>query len=532
MWLYAVMFIFTLGQCCALTYGALHVGRRFRILDFPDKQRKQHARATPRTGGVAIFAALLLAVSEVAWFQASAIVPDPHALRFTGWLLLSAGLLCGLGLWDDKFGMRARSKFLWQVAAVLPFVCWGRSTTTAGLFGWNLDFAWLAVPVILFWLVSCTNFVNLVDGLDGLASTVGLIVSLTVAALAWWNQAPAVCLLATILSGALVGFLAFNWPPARIFLGDSGSLPLGFLVGALTLEASAKKAAGLTLAVPLVLLSIPMFDTSMAILRRKLNGRKIGQGDRAHIHHCLRDRGLSAVQTLLLIGGMCTVTATAAVLATVFNNDLWAIGICLAELAILISGRVFGFNETVLLVRHFQAIGQFIKSVPRALRAKFVVVRLEESVAAGKLDLWHKIVKRAKRLDGLAIEFVCEEIPGGHELVSLNWAAPTTEPAPGSPVWQLNYTVPREQGMQTRIRAVGSAPQKVGLARLNELSEMLATLCQHWPVAATRERFDEQEHAVPAVNEEPRILPARWISPPRGEESGATAPPVIGSDAA
>ena len=134
------------------------------------------------------------------------------------------------------------------------------------------------MPVILLWLVSCTNFVNLVDGLDGLASTVCLIVALTVAALAWWNQVVEVCLVAVILSGALVGFLLFNWPPARIFLGDSGSLPLGFLIGALSLEASVKKAAGLTLAVPVVLLSIPMFDTSMAILRRKLNGGR-DEGD-------------------------------------------------------------------------------------------------------------------------------------------------------------------------------------------------------------------------------------------------------------
>src|SRR5207253_178463 len=146
--------------------------------------------------------------------------------------------------------------------------------------------------------------------------------------------------------------LLHNWPPARIFLGDSGSLPLGFLVGALAIEASVKKAAGLTLAVPFVLLSIPMFDTSMAILRRKLNGRKIGQGDRAHIHHLLRDRGLTPTQTLLAIGSMCLATATAAILATIYRNDLIAVALCCGLLALLIAGRVFGFDELVLLSRH------------------------------------------------------------------------------------------------------------------------------------------------------------------------------------
>src|SRR4029077_4304583 len=253
---------------------------------------------------------------------------DAAATRCPAYLLVSSALLCGLGLWDDKFGMGALAKFLWQAVAVLPFVCLGQSTTTAHLFGWSLDFAWLAIPISLFWLVSCANFVNLVDGLDGLAGSVGLIVSLAVAAMAWWHGDAEICLLATILSGSLVGFLLFNWPPARIFLGDSGSLPLGFLVGALALESSAKKAAGLRLAVPVVLLSIPMFDTSMAILRRKLNGRKIGEGDRANIHHCLRDRVPRPPQPLFAIALMCLATAIAAVLATVFNNDLWAIGIC------------------------------------------------------------------------------------------------------------------------------------------------------------------------------------------------------------
>ncbi len=139
------------------------------------------------------------------------------------------------------------------------------------------------------------------------------------------------------------------------------------------------------------------------------------------IHHCLRDRGLSATQTLLAIGLMCTATAIAAILATVFNNDLWAFGIGLAVLMVLITSRLFGFNETVLLARHFRAVGAFLKSVPRLLRVKFVVVRLEGSVAAGQLDLWQKIIKRAKRRDGLEVEFTCEDVSTGRELTSLTW---------------------------------------------------------------------------------------------------------------
>jgi UDP-GlcNAc:undecaprenyl-phosphate GlcNAc-1-phosphate transferase len=434
-----------------------------------------------------------LGVCEAAWLGASGHAIDAAATRCTIYLLVSSVLLCGLGLWDDKFGMGALRKFLCQTAAILPFVCFGQSTTTAHLFGWNLDFAWLAIPISLFWLVSCANFVNLVDGLDGLAGSVGLIVSLAVAAMAWWHGIAEVCLLATILSGALVGFLLFNWPPARIFLGDSGSLPLGFLVGALALESSAKKAAGLTLAVPVVLLSIPMFDTSMAILRRKLNGRSIGQGDRAHIHHLLRDRGLSSAKTLLAICGMCSVTAVAVLAATVLNQDWIAIVVCLALLATLVAGRVFGFNETKLLVDHLRAVAAFLTSVPRTLRVKFVVVRLQGSLAAGRLDLWHKIVNRAKRLDALEIDFVCEHVATGVELARLAWNASedclvrTTDDvlvnaSADEPVWQLDYRAPRNDGVQTRIRARGLRRGSAGVANLNELAELLVVLCDHWPI--------------------------------------------------
>jgi UDP-N-acetylmuramyl pentapeptide phosphotransferase/UDP-N-acetylglucosamine-1-phosphate transferase len=519
MWPSVGLFIVTAVQACALTWCALHLGRRFRILDFPDKQRKLHSRATPRTGGLAICAALLLGVVEARFWNVAHLGVETETVRFTAFLLLSAVLLCGLGLWDDKYGLRARSKFAWQVAAVLPFVCWGRTTASTVLFGWHLDFAWLAVPVMLLWLVSCTNFVNLVDGLDGLAGTVGLIVSLAVAGLAWWNQVPEVFLMALILSGALIGFLTLNWPPARIFLGDSGSLPLGFLVGALALEASAKKAAGLTLAVPVVLLSIPMFDTSMAILRRKLNGRRIGEGDRAHIHHCLRDRGWSPAQTLVAIAAMCTATATAAVLGTVFNNDLIAVGICLAVLAVLISGRLFGFNETILLLRHFQAVGALLKSVPRVLRMKFVVVRLEAAVAAGRLDLWNKIIKRAQRLGGLEIHFGCDHRPSGRVLTSLIWTSAAKAgcqlPVQEYPAWQFCYSVPRGDGIETWIRAAGRAPHASGLPWLNELSELLVALCDNWPIDERATTVVEEARPAPppaAADYEPPILTARWAS--------------------
>ena len=514
----AVMFVASVAQAWLLTICALSLGRRFRILDFPDKDRKLHARATPRTGGLAVCGALLLGVAESLLLQLTAPASDGGSFRFTLCLALSTSLLCGLGLWDDRFGMRAGIKFLWQTLAVLPFVLWGRSVASADLFGWHLDSAWLAAPVVLFWLVACTNFVNLVDGLDGLAGSVGLIVSLSVAVMAWWHQLSELCLLTMMLSGALLGFLCFNWPPARIFLGDCGSLPLGFLVGALALEASAKKAAGLTLAVPIVLLSIPIFDTSMAVLRRKLNGRRIGKGDRAHIHHVLQDRGFSPTATLLWIAGMCLATAAAGVAATILGSDWIALALCAILLGALVAGRVFGFNEAMLLVRHIRAVGEFLSAAPRWLRAKFVVVRLEETLAAGELELWYKIVKRAMRSNALSIEFDCEHAPSRKNLGSLAWSAPLTRVA-GTSEWQLQYRARRQNGVEARVQARGEAPRSGRLDSLHELSELLAALCENWPLADAEAEPTASAGGTPA---DARILTGNWREPPIAAHEPAT----------
>ena len=532
MWQSCLIFFLALGQCYLLTFVAIAVARRVRLLDWPDKQRKLHARATPLMGGVAVFVTLL-SVSAECWLAGYAgLADDPQFVRFVAILLGSAGMLCGIGLWDDKWGMRASRKFLLQVLAILPFVCWGRATSGVDLFGWHLELAWLGIPLTLFWLVACTNFVNLVDGLDGLASSVGLIVCLTVAVLSYMQQLTGMLCISLILSGALVGFLLHNWPPARIFLGDSGSLPLGFLVGALAIEASVKKAAGMTLAVPLALLSIPMFDTSMAILRRRLNGVTIGQGDRAHIHHCLRDRGLTPTQTLLAIAGMCLATATAVVLAAVFSNDLIAIAMCGGVLGLLILGRIFGFNEVALLTQHARGTWSFLVTVPHALRSKFLLVRLKPAAVAERKLFWSFIIRRCRRLSARSIRFHCTDARSGEVLNGLTWAS--DEPlTPGAAAWQLTYSVPRTETQIASIVASGELTDASEPYRLNELIEIFSLFCGNCPV---ENRTDlelpanvrkDSLHAAPA---EPHILARNWQVPANSKAFAVAE--TIESDAA
>lgn len=485
-----LMFALAVGQSWLLTLYARHFARRVQFLDWPDKTRKLHPAATPLLGGAAVCLTLLAGCYELLAMGGFALHRD-GALHFVPALLLTTTLLCMIGLWDDRFVLSARVKFIGQILAILPFAVWGRTTTSVELLGWQVDSIWLGLPLTMLWLVSCTNFVNLIDGLDGLAGTVSLIVVATVGVLAYLNQLSDVLAICVVLCGAIIGFLGHNWPPARIFLGDSGSLPLGFLVGALAIEGSAKKAAGITLVAPLVLLSIPMFDTVMAILRRKLNGRNIGQGDREHIHHCLRDRGLTPQQTLLSIGGLCFATAASVLAAAVLGNDAIAVVGCSGVLVALISAQVFGFRETALLGRHVTAVWTQLAAVPRALRARFLLARFETSVEARWQEFWEQLVRRVERMEGESLEFASRDLQTNERLSYLTWSAEKSEArqrltaGPVSASWELTCTVPRGVRHQTRLAVRGRVAVHSQAKHLSELLELFTAFCAGVPLNAT-----------------------------------------------
>ncbi|HEX6983817.1 MAG TPA: MraY family glycosyltransferase, partial [Planctomycetaceae bacterium] len=241
-----------------LTAAARRLAVRVGVLDRPDGARKLHRDPTPLMGGTAIYAALVLTVAV------AALLPGPAALLATlpgtalPMLLVSGGLFCGLGLYDDIRPMRPWRKFACQFLAALPFAIWGQQVSWVEFLGFDLTLgAAVGAAVTALWLVACANTINLIDGLDGLAGTVGLIACVGIAAVADLRLFPGVAAIALIVAGSLTGFLCHNLPPARIFLGDSGSLLIGFLIGALSIEASLKTAAGFAMTVPVILVSIP-----------------------------------------------------------------------------------------------------------------------------------------------------------------------------------------------------------------------------------------------------------------------------------
>jgi len=444
---------------------------------------------------------------------APGLFPGAGPGRLTFGLCGSAALLCAVGVWDDRNVMRARSKFLWQILAIALFVHFGRPTESVSAFHWQITSPALTIPLILLWLVACSNFINLLDGLDGLAGSLGLIITLTVAVLAAWQAQPETLVFSLVLAGSLLGFLVHNWPPARIFMGDCGSLPLGFLVGALALETSAKKAAGLTLVVPAVLLAVPLIDTSMAIVRRKLSGRKIGHGDRGHIHHCLGDRGLSPRQTLLAVCSLSLFTAAGAVAATIVGSDLLAAAIGGLLLTLLSGARVFGFRETLLVARHLEAVWSLVRWFPQALRTRLLAVRLGTATAKGELLLWEKIIRRARRMEIVEVEFTFEPTGIDRSPQRLHW---TTDHSKDDDAqwWETRGSVARGPLGKATFRVRGASPRGDMVGPNAEFTELLATLCRNWTersadsalaLARTREQPVHDPDLTPAVVKLPAV---------------------------
>jgi len=300
-----------------------------------------------------------------------------------------------------------------------------------------------------------------------------------------------------VAAASVAGFLVHNWPPAKIFMGDSGSLTLGFLIGALAIQASLKQAAGFMLVVPLVLISVPVFDTGMAILRRKLSGRGIGQADRLHIHHRLQDQGLSRVQSLLLIATLCTAMAGFSVLSSLVNSELPALMLCCSVLAALVIARVFGHEEIDLTLQHLRAIGRLLADTSRTLPFRLLAVRLANMQLEHCDDYWQMMCDRVAQCGGKDMHFRLTDHEEQNVLHSLSWTA--DEPAsPAADIWQVKHTVPRDSGILATLAVTGTVDQRQWAAQVNEASQLIFTLCRSWPLDVQRLGAADSDREHPA----------------------------------
>jgi len=325
------------------------LARKYGIVDKPDQLRKLQSNAIALGGGIAVLASFVLTCGI-------ALITAPEAatyVRYNWHLIISIAssfvAISLIGFADDAWTIRGRQKLAAQLLIGLFLCLSGLQINEVTLFTYKISLGWAAIPFTLLWLAGTSNALNLIDGSDGLCSTVGIIICAAISAMAFWGEHYAEAIMAAALAGALLGFLIFNFPPASIYLGDSGSLLIGLAVGVLSIRASLKGPATVTMLAPIALLAIPLFDSSMAILRRKLTGRSIYAVDRAHLHHNLLKSGLSTTGLLFVVSILCGLTALGAFFSVVMNQEALAIASALVVIGILIVSRIFGYVELILL---------------------------------------------------------------------------------------------------------------------------------------------------------------------------------------
>ncbi|MEI7814765.1 MAG: MraY family glycosyltransferase [Coriobacteriia bacterium] len=302
-----------------VTFLVTPLVRRFAIsrgmVDTPGG-RKVHSTPIPRLGGVAIFLGVMAAVAAqaageyFAGWGGTLVDGGTARVRILG-VLVAMAVVFLVGLIDDIVSLSPGVKLLGQVVAAAIAVASGlRIAYIGNPFGGGLvSLGLLAAPITLIYIVAFTNVINLIDGLDGLAAGVTGIAAVSLLLLAAQGNRLDAAVLAAAVIGTCAAFLRYNFHPASIFMGDSGALFLGFTLSAISLMGVMKSTATIALAVPLLIVGVPIFDTASAIVRRILHSRPIQEADRGHIHHRLLGRGFNQTQTVLIIYVWCVALA-------------------------------------------------------------------------------------------------------------------------------------------------------------------------------------------------------------------------------
>jgi UDP-GlcNAc:undecaprenyl-phosphate/decaprenyl-phosphate GlcNAc-1-phosphate transferase len=346
--------------CITFTPLVRDAAIRLGLVDQPDTVRKLHTRAVPRVGGVTIMLAYassfaLMLLFAPWWAQISV---QHSKLLFQ--LMPAVGIVFVTGLLDDLFALIPWQKLAGQFLAAILAVFSGVAFSVGGR---HDAYSWITIPLSVLWLVGCANAFNLIDGMDGLATGIGLFATVTTAFVAYLQGNMGLAMATAPMAGALLAFLRYNFNPASIFLGDSGSLTIGFTLGCFSLIWGQGSHDAMGKAAPLMVMVIPLVDVVLAISRRLLRRSPIFQGDRAHIHHMMLDRGYNTRDASLILYAVCGLGAILAIahsftpphfraLVLLVFCSLVAIGVnCLGYVELIAAGRTLGGRS---LVRHIR----------------------------------------------------------------------------------------------------------------------------------------------------------------------------------
>jgi UDP-GlcNAc:undecaprenyl-phosphate GlcNAc-1-phosphate transferase len=525
-----------------LTWLVRQIALALGVMDRPDGVRKLHRQPIPLLGGIGVFGAWLVGmlacqlmergpkideakfqvrtqtsetvlasdfearISDLTFGPRSSTNGFPRALLFATIVVLVSGVM------DDILVLRPRWKLIGQTMAAGILVANGLIVSRVWLFGYTLELGWLGIALTMVWLVGSMNAVNMLDGLDGLASTVGLVICGTLTWMACLTGHFDLALVAIALAGALGGFLLFNFPPARIFLGDSGSMLIGLVIGAVAIQGSFKAPATAALAAPLAVLAIPIFDGLAAVIRRRLTGRAVYAPDRGHIHHCLQNRGWTNRQILLGVGTLCAATGLAVLLGLYFRSEPLALGATLAVVIGCVVTKIFGNYEYMLLLGTPRTKWKALRGSWRIETSRVLSVCSQLGQCQNPQEAWNSLRRAADefRLAGIQWELTRGAFPykeAWHQTTHVH-----------EPLWHLAQPLMADGKLLGELKVWGRflpGPSHASLA----LPDLISITMIAEALAEISKTFRISKSEIRGPKSEPLILP----SPPGGEGKGEGA---------
>lgn len=477
-----VSFGFSIVTALMLTPLVIRSAGALKLYDSPDDARRMHQQPVPRLGGIAVYLAAA-AVACLVFIRASPlfVTPGPAGdaqIRFLTGAFIGSALLFLVGLVDDVRGMSPGAKSIAQViAAGIAYYFGARIGSIALGYGAGVPIGVLELPLIILWIVGVTNAFNFIDGLNGLAGGIAVVATatLTVVALALGNFEVLIPVVA--LGGALLGFLKYNFPSGRIFLGDSGSMSVGFLLAVLSLHASTNESGAVLAIVPVLAVFVPLLDGALAIVRRWLRKVPLSGADARHIHHRLLALGLSSSRTTTILCGLAGGMAGFGLLIAL-TKPFVAASIAILGLVGVAVLLIYGTN--LLSYHELLVAGEVLMSAPG--RARRVI---SDQILA--LDLT-AMVHKADTVEGVSsilsdaanqFGFLGMELSGGtlrtsrmsERVLSANWA------------WKLDYPIRilHEGETISYVLSIWCSPeQSTRPYGAERVARILGPALQHW----------------------------------------------------
>lgn len=369
-------YLFTFIIAFIVAFVATPLVRKFafalKAIDVPKDSRRIHKKPIALLGGLAISAAFVISIIimtivsniyNLVWFESN---------RLLIGLLAGVSLITFIGFVDDIRPMGAKTRLLFQIVAAIMVMLVAdirieRVTNPFAKVGVTELSPYISYPFTVFWVVGITNAFNLIDGLDGLAAGVSSIASLSLFLVAMLTPTvgPFAAVITAALTGATLGFLPFNFNPAKIFMGSTGAYFLGFTLAVASIEGMFKSYTAISIAVPLLVLGLPLFDTALAILRRIVNRKSVLSADRDHLHHKLIDLGLSHKQTVLVLYVASAVLGLCAVVMA--DKGALAAIILLLTISIFVIAVAKYLSEWLILKQHINSDKKTLKPVKKSV---------------------------------------------------------------------------------------------------------------------------------------------------------------------